>query len=239
MKVIAVIPARYSSTRLPGKVLLKETGKYIIQHTYEQARLAKLPERVIIAADDEKIILAAKSFGAECILTSPDHQSGTDRIAEVIKKLPPNPYPLSPDDIVVNVQGDEPEIDPANIDKVAKLLVDNPDYPMATLAAPFERPEDIANPNIVKVVVSSCVVRDEYRVKQTQYTIRNTQYERAPLLLPLANTLRPPDRRNRKREPIPAAHRNLRLSKGFLIKDNNPAAESLGKNRKTRTASCT
>ena len=176
MKIIAVIPARYSSTRLAGKVLLKDTGKFLIQHTYEQASLAKLPDKVIIAADDEKIVSAAKSFGAECVLTSVNHQSGTDRIAEVVQKLSTNNDSLSPDDIIVNVQGDEPEIDPANIDKVAKLLVDNPDYPMATLVAPCERAEDVANPNIVKVIVSSCVERDAYRKKNTQYAIPNTQH---------------------------------------------------------------
>ena len=189
MKIIAVIPARYSSTRLPGKVLLKDTGKFLIQHTYEQACLAKLPDKVIIAADDEKIVSAAKSFGAECILTSINHQSGTDRIAEVVQKLAGSVQrtadsknlnaprsTLNADDIIVNVQGDEPEIDPANIDKVAKLLVDNPDYPMATLVAPFEKAEDVANPNIVKVIVSSCVERDAYREKNTQYPILNTQH---------------------------------------------------------------
>ena len=147
MKVIAVIPARYSSTRLAGKVLAKDTGKFLIQHTYEQACKAKLPEKVIIAADDEKIVAAAKSFGADCVLTSVEHKSGTDRIAEAVADLDV--------DIIVNIQGDEPEIDPAYIDKVAKLLVDNPDYPMATLAAPCKTIADVANPNIVKVVVTS------------------------------------------------------------------------------------
>jgi 3-deoxy-manno-octulosonate cytidylyltransferase (CMP-KDO synthetase) len=154
VKILAVIPARYSSTRLAGKVLAKDTGKFLIQHTYERACLAKLPDNVIIAADDEKILAAAKTFGAECVLTSIDHQSGTDRIAEAIQKLSAKRYPLSADDVVVNIQGDEPEIDPDNIDKVAKLLVDNPDFPMATLAAPFKSTEDIANPNIVKVITS-------------------------------------------------------------------------------------
>jgi 3-deoxy-manno-octulosonate cytidylyltransferase (CMP-KDO synthetase) len=162
VKIIAVIPARYSSTRLAGKVLLKDTGKFLIQHTYEQACKAKLPERVIIAADDEKIVSAAKSFGAECVLTSVNHQSGTDRIAEAVQKLTPISYSLSPDDIVVNVQGDEPEIDPDNIDKVAKLLVDNPAYPMATLVAPFEKAEDVSNPNIVKVVITQNTQRALY-----------------------------------------------------------------------------
>ena len=147
MKVIAVIPARYSSTRLAGKVLAKDTGKFLIQHTYEQTCKAKLPERVIIAADDEKIVTAAKSFGADCVLTSVEHKSGTDRIAEAVADFNA--------DIIVNIQADEPEIDPAYIDKVAKLLVDNPDYPMSTLAAPCKTAADVANPNIVKVITDS------------------------------------------------------------------------------------
>jgi len=149
VKVIACIPARYSSTRFPAKVLAKDTGKFLIQHTYERACLAKLPEKVIIAADDEKVVKAAKSFGAECILTSVEHESGTDRIAEAVADIDV--------DIVVNLQADEPEIDPKNIDYLAQLLIDNPDYPMATLAAEFKNAEQIADPNIVKVIVSPCI----------------------------------------------------------------------------------
>ena len=145
MKVIAVIPARYSSTRFAGKVLAKETGKFLIQQTYERACLAKLPEKVFIATDDEKVVDAAKTFGAECVLTSPDHQSGTDRIAEAVAGIDV--------EIVVNLQGDEPEIDPDNIDYLAKLLIDHPDYPMATLAAEFQTTEQVTDPNIVKVIV--------------------------------------------------------------------------------------
>jgi 3-deoxy-manno-octulosonate cytidylyltransferase (CMP-KDO synthetase) len=145
-KIIVVIPARYGSTRFPAKVLAKDTGKFLIQHVYEQAKLAKLPDKVIIAADDKRIADAAKSFGAECIMTSPDCPSGTDRIAEVVGGLD--------FDIVVNLQADEPEIDPANIDTVAKLLSDNPNYSMATLVAEFENESQIADPNIVKVVTS-------------------------------------------------------------------------------------
>ncbi len=144
VKVIACIPARYSSTRFPAKVLAKDTGKFLIQHTYERACLAKLPEKVIIAADDEKVVDAAKSFGAECILTSVEHESGTDRIAEAVADIDI--------DIVVNLQADEPEIDPKNIDYLAQLLIDNPNYPMATLAAEFKNAEQIADPNIVKVI---------------------------------------------------------------------------------------
>jgi len=145
MKVIAVIPARFCSTRFAGKVLAKDTGKFLIQHTYERACMAKLPEKVIIAADDEKVVAAAKTFGAECVLTSPDHQSGTDRIAEAVADMDV--------EIIVNLQGDEPEIDPANIDYLAKMLMDNPDCPMATLAAEFQNAGQVSDPNIVKVII--------------------------------------------------------------------------------------
>jgi len=157
VRVVACIPARYSSTRFPGKVLAKDTGKFLIQHTYERACAAKRVEKVIIAADDEKVREAAESFGAECVLTSIEHQSGTDRIAEAVAQMDV--------DIVVNLQADEPEIDPANIDYVARLLIENPDYPMATLAADFERAEQIADPNIVKVIVAWSVLRGANRKK--------------------------------------------------------------------------
>jgi 3-deoxy-manno-octulosonate cytidylyltransferase (CMP-KDO synthetase) len=186
MKVVAVIPARYSSTRFPGKVLAKDTGKVLIQHTYERACLAKLPEKVIIAADDEKVVAAAKTFGAECVLTSPDHQSGTDRIAEAVADMDV--------EIIVNLQGDEPEIDPGNIDYLAKMLMDNPDCPMATLAAEFQTAQQVSDPNIVKVIISPCVARDAVGFRRwhglparerdhgqdghaTQHAAPNTQYE--------------------------------------------------------------
>ena len=171
MKVIAVIPARYDSTRFAGKVLAKDTGKYLIQHTYERACMAKTPEKVIIATDSEKVVAAAAEFGAECVMTSPDHQSGTDRIAEAVTKLADSGqrignsdvyakrYTLNADDIVVNLQGDEPEIDPANIDYLARLLMDNPDCPMATLSAEFQTADQVADPNIVKVAIAWSVQR--------------------------------------------------------------------------------
>ncbi|UCC21765.1 MAG: 3-deoxy-manno-octulosonate cytidylyltransferase [Planctomycetota bacterium] len=159
MKILACIPARYGSTRFPGKVLARDTGKFLIQHTYERACLAKLPEKVIIAADDRKIANAAKSFGAECILTSPDHKSGTDRIAEAVAALDV--------DIVVNLQADEPEIDPENIDFLAHLLNEHPDVPMATLAADFQNADRITDPNIVKVI--------------TDYNGRAIYFSRAPI----------------------------------------------------------
>ena len=147
MRVLACIPARYGSTRFAGKVLARDTGKFFIQHTWEQACLAKLPQKVIIAADDERIIAAADTFGAECVLTSTEHKNGTDRIAEAVADMEV--------DIVVNIQADEPEIDPQNIDLLAQLLIDNPDCPMATLAADFQNPDQVTDPNIVKVVVTS------------------------------------------------------------------------------------
>jgi len=144
VRVLACIPARYGSTRFAGKVLARDTGKFLIQHTWEQACLAKLPQKVIIAADDERIIAAADTFGAECVLTSTEHKSGTDRIAEAVANMEV--------DIVVNLQADEPEISPQNIDLLAQLLIDNPDCPMATLAADFQNPQQIVDANIVKVI---------------------------------------------------------------------------------------
>jgi 3-deoxy-manno-octulosonate cytidylyltransferase (CMP-KDO synthetase) len=144
VKILAVIPARFSSTRFAAKVLAKDTGKFLIQHTYEQACLARLPEKVIIAADDQRVIAAAETFGAECILTSVEHKSGTDRIAEAVADLDV--------DIVINLQADEPEIHPDNIDYLARLLIDNPDYPMATLSAEFQNAQQVADSNIVKVI---------------------------------------------------------------------------------------
>lgn len=145
MKILAVIPARYGSTRFPGKVLAKDTGKFLVQHTYEQACSASLLNKVIIASDSETVARAVKSFGGECVMTSAEHQSGTDRIAEAVADIEA--------DIIVNIQADEPDIAPENINYVAKLLVDNPDYQMATLATEFKTEEQVANPNIVKVVV--------------------------------------------------------------------------------------
>lgn len=147
MNIVVVIPARYGSSRFEAKVLANKTGKYLVQHSYERALCAKGISEVIIAADDERVMQACRSFGARCVMTSVDHQSGTDRIAEAVEKVSC--------DIIVNLQADEPEIDPAHIEKVAGLLVNNPNAAMATLIAPFETPEQIANPNIVKCVTDS------------------------------------------------------------------------------------
>jgi 3-deoxy-manno-octulosonate cytidylyltransferase (CMP-KDO synthetase) len=144
VRVVVCIPARYESTRFPGKMLAKRTGKFLIQHTYEQACRAGIPDEVIIAADDPRIMAAAEAFGARCVLTSQSHQTGTDRIAEATAEVQA--------DIVVNLQGDEPQIDPGHIDQLAQLLIDTEGCDMATLGAPIENPDDIGNPNIVKLV---------------------------------------------------------------------------------------
>ncbi|MCE5187057.1 MAG: 3-deoxy-manno-octulosonate cytidylyltransferase [Planctomycetaceae bacterium] len=146
MKVIVVIPARYGSSRMAGKVLAKGTGKYLVQHTYERALTARGVHQVLIATDDSRVLEACKEFGAPCVMTSAAHQSGTDRIAEAAAELDV--------DIIVNLQADEPEIDAACIELVAGLLIQHPEADMGTLLAPFERPEDVLNPNIVKCVTA-------------------------------------------------------------------------------------
>ncbi|MBJ7429837.1 MAG: 3-deoxy-manno-octulosonate cytidylyltransferase [Gemmataceae bacterium] len=144
MKCAIVIPARYASSRLPGKPLLKQTGKYLVQHVYEQAKKSKIASEVIIATDDLRIQAAAKNFGANCAMTLKSHQSGTDRVAEVAQNLDC--------DIFLNLQGDEPLIDPNSIDLLFRQLIESPDVPMATLATPINNEKDWMNPNCVKVV---------------------------------------------------------------------------------------
>lgn len=145
LSITAIIPARYDSVRFPGKMLANRTGKPLIQHVYERAAQAKLIDRVIVATDDERIAKAVKSFGGQAVMTRRDHANGTSRIAEAAAQLK--------DSIIVNVQGDEPEIDPVLIDRTIQALIDHPDCPVSTLASPFEPAEDRANPNIVKVVI--------------------------------------------------------------------------------------
>lgn len=143
MQVIIVIPARYASTRLPAKALLKESGKYLIQHVYEGALKAKLAQQVIVATDDERIVDAVHSFGGQVQMTDINHKSGTDRIAEVATR--------TPGDLFINVQGDEPEISPQAIDQLIAILQQNPAIPVGTLATPVTA-EEAKNPNLVKVV---------------------------------------------------------------------------------------
>lgn len=144
-EVAAIIPARWASTRFPGKPLVKLRGKPLVQHVWERARRAKLVDRVIVATDDMRIAEAAFDFGADVALTSPKHPTGTDRLAEVAKKLKSAP-------IILNVQGDEPDIAPSTIDRLAQALQDDPALGMVTAANPITDRSDIGNPNVVKVV---------------------------------------------------------------------------------------
>jgi 3-deoxy-manno-octulosonate cytidylyltransferase (CMP-KDO synthetase) len=140
-----VIPARFSSSRLPGKPLQLIAGKPMVQHVWEQARKSSA-RQVVIATDDPRIVEACQAFGAQVLMTRADHESGTDRLAEVVAALG-----LPSDAIVVNVQGDEPLIPPAVIDQVAANLAAHGEAGIATLAEPIEDIESLLNPNVVKV----------------------------------------------------------------------------------------
>ena len=148
MSFIVIIPARYASTRLPGKPLMPIAGKPMVQHVYERA-CASQAERVIVATDDERVVKACRDFGAETVLTASHHPSGTDRLQEAASLLQ-----LNEQQIVVNVQGDEPLIPPAVIDQVADCLARAEGSAMATLAEPITEPADIFNPNCVKLALS-------------------------------------------------------------------------------------
>lgn len=140
-----VIPARYGSTRFPAKILASATGKPLVQHVVDQARQCRRVRQVLVATDDQRIVDALQPFQTQCVMTDPRHPSGTDRIAEVARNLT--------DDIVVNVQGDEPEIEPAIIDALIERL-ETHDDDIATACTPFQKMRDVENPNMVKVVVS-------------------------------------------------------------------------------------
>ena len=144
-QALAIIPARMSSTRLPGKPLLAETGKPLIQHVVENATRAESLERVVVATDDQVIVDAVQTFGGEAVLTGP-HPNGTSRLAEALTLID------SDHELIVNVQGDEPEVDPSVIDALVAGIAADTDAPMATLCSRFADGEDPTNPNIVKLV---------------------------------------------------------------------------------------
>ncbi len=146
-QAIAIIPARYASQRFPGKVLADRTGKPLIQHVYERVCRSDLVKRVIVATDDRRVFDAVEAFGGEALMSRGEHANGTSRIAEVAGDLD------AP--TIVNVQADEPEIEPHLVDTAIRCLDEHPDCPVATLASPFSRDEDPADPNIVKVVVDA------------------------------------------------------------------------------------
>jgi 3-deoxy-manno-octulosonate cytidylyltransferase (CMP-KDO synthetase) len=144
-KVVIVIPARYGSTRLPGKPLVSIAGKTMIQRVFERAKLAKLAHHVIVATDDERIVKAVEGFGGEARMTRGDHRTGTERVAEVAAHVE--------GDIFVNAQGDEPLLDPAAIDAAVAALLEEPAAEVATVATALRTLPDVMDPNVVKVVL--------------------------------------------------------------------------------------
>jgi 3-deoxy-manno-octulosonate cytidylyltransferase (CMP-KDO synthetase) len=144
IKVLAVIPARYGSTRLPGKPLAMIAGRPMIQHVVERVRKAQTVSRVVVATDDQRIVDAVKTFGGEAILTRADHATGTDRVAEVAVHITAEIY--------VNVQGDEPLVDPGIVDAVVAAMLEDDSIEIGTPCSAITRQADIMDPNVTKVV---------------------------------------------------------------------------------------
>ena len=144
MKVTAIIPARYGSTRFPGKPLALINGLPMIQHVCQRVAKAEMVNRVIVATDDARIVATVEDFGGEVMLTRADHPTGTDRLAEVAEKID--------SELIVNVQGDEPLIDPRMVDQAIAPLVKNRQIQMGTLASQIDQIDDFYNPSVVKVV---------------------------------------------------------------------------------------
>jgi 3-deoxy-manno-octulosonate cytidylyltransferase (CMP-KDO synthetase) len=144
-QVVVVIPSRYASSRLPGKPLVSLAGKSMVQRVYERAKLAQTATRVVVATDDQRIVDAVTAIGGEARMTRSDHRTGTERIAEVAAH--------EPGDIFVNVQGDEPLIDPVAIDTAVGTLLEEPQAQIATVATPIRHAGDIMDPNVVKTVL--------------------------------------------------------------------------------------
>lgn len=148
MRILAVIPARYASTRLPGKPLLSDTGRTLIQHVVDGASQSSRLEQVIVATDDQRIFDAVKAFGGEVVMTRDDHVSGTDRVAEAARIL----GFVQQSDLIINLQGDEPEISSHTIDTLIEVMAKRPEAVMATLATPILDESVYRDPSCVKVV---------------------------------------------------------------------------------------
>jgi 3-deoxy-manno-octulosonate cytidylyltransferase (CMP-KDO synthetase) len=147
LAIVAIIPARFGSTRLPGKPLSDIHGRTMIEYVHERVRRARTIDRILVATDDERVAAAVRAFGGEAVLTSPLHATGTDRLAEAAR--------ASEADVVVNVQGDEPMLDPAGIDAAVEPLLADPSLPMATLSLPLRDVEEMLSPSVVKVVTDA------------------------------------------------------------------------------------
>lgn len=147
MKIIGIIPARWASSRLEAKVMADINGKPMIQHVWERVKQSRELHEVVIACDDDRIFQKASAFGAKVVMTSPEHPSGTDRIAEAVQKVG--------GDIVINIQGDEPLIDPKLVDQLARELAEHPSVPMATAVTRIKKSEEVTNPNVVKAILDN------------------------------------------------------------------------------------
>ncbi len=143
-KILGVIPSRYASSRLPGKPLLEISGKTMVEHVYRRALASGIFFRVVVATDDRRVYEAVEKFGGDVVMTSQDHPDGSSRVAEVARGIDT--------DYVVNIQGDEPMIDPRMLKELAEGLIADPDADSATSCVPIKNDEDFNNPNIVKVV---------------------------------------------------------------------------------------
>lgn len=201
-RVLLVIPARLASTRLPRKMLLKETGKYLVQHVHEKALLVRNADEVVVAADDPEIVRAVEGFGGIAVLTSPRHPSGSDRVAEIARKRPAS--------LVVNLQGDEPEIDPLDVARLIDAMSDGAE--MGTLV--FERltEEEQRNPAVVKAVVEGDWATD-FRREPTPGAFRHVGiYAYRPDLLERLTKLEPTAReKERKLEQMRALDHGVRI----------------------------
>jgi 3-deoxy-manno-octulosonate cytidylyltransferase (CMP-KDO synthetase) len=194
--VFAIIPARYSSVRLPGKMLLPIAGKPLILHTVERAREAATIDEVIVATDDQRIFDTVTSAGHKAVMTASNHQSGSDRIAEVAADLPEG-------SIIVNVQGDEPVISPATIDLAVRSLLNDADADISTTCEPIESLWDLLNGNNVKVVVGD-----------KGYAI---YFSRSPMPWPREASLRHNGDPNKAIEEEPELLSNFRKHTGLYV----------------------
>ncbi|HHL57656.1 MAG: 3-deoxy-manno-octulosonate cytidylyltransferase [Bacteroidetes bacterium] len=177
MAVLGIIPARYASTRFPGKPLARIHGKSMIRRVYEQCLLAEKPDKIIVATDDERIFNHVRDFGGEVVMTGQEHPNGTSRCAEALSIIEKETGKTI--DFVINIQGDEPYINPAQIDKVASLLEKAPVH-IATLGRKIGEKEDLFDPNVVKLVTN----RDHkalYFSRQPVPYVRDAENDQWPL----------------------------------------------------------
>lgn len=180
-RVVGIIPARYGSTRLPGKVLAPIAGKPLIQRAYECARRAEGLDLLLVATDDERVARVVEGFGGQAVMTSPDCPSGTDRIAEVVRR--PD-LGAADADIVVNVQGDQPFMDPAMIDETLQPLLEDPELPMSTVMHAITHPADLEDTAVVKAVrnlAGDALYFSRSRIPYPQKDLEHAVYEHVGL----------------------------------------------------------